>query len=121
MLTKYTNDCGVITLDEGLVLQLFAEAIKPFEGKARYIGDKEVRFGEDGLFASAQLSIKIGSSISEICGSIIDFVADAASSSLEMPIEDIVLEVVQMTTSRTTVKRDIRMSYRNGQSEEVDQ
>ncbi len=118
MLTNETNQYRVITLNEGLVYQIFAEAIKPWEGKARYVGDREVRFGEDGLFAYAALSLRLGSSIKEVCSSIIDYVADAVTESLELPIEDIVLEVVQMTTSKTAVKRSIRISYRGSEDEE---
>ena len=119
MLSKHSNEYGVITLDEGLMLQIFAEAIKPWEGKAKYAGDKEFRLEEDGLFVYAPLSIKIGSSISEICGGMIDYIAGAVTDSLELPLSDIVLEVVQMTTtSRKTVKRDIKVSYRGGETEE---
>ena len=121
MLTKHSNEYGVITLDEGLVYQIMAEAIKPWEGKAKYIGDREVRADEDGLFASASLSIKIGCSIREVCGGIIDYIAQSAENVLQMPVSDIVLDVVQMTTPRKAVKRDIRISYRGGETEEGQQ
>ncbi|MBQ9891346.1 MAG: hypothetical protein IJM39_08035 [Firmicutes bacterium] len=121
MLTKHTNEYGVITLDEGLMLQIFAEAIKPWEGKVKYAGDREFRLEEGGLFAYAPLSIKIGCSISEICGGMIEYIAGAVQNSLELPLSDIVLEVVQMTTSKKTVKRDIKVSYRGGETEEEQQ
>ena len=121
MLTKHTNEYGVITYDEGLVYQLLAEAIKPWEGKVRYSGDKELRFDEEGLYLYAPLSIKIGCSISEICSGIMNYVADGIENSLQLPISDIVLEVVQMTTSRKSVKRDIKVSYRGGETEEEQQ
>ena len=121
MLKKEVNEYGVITLNEALIQDIFSEAIKPWEGKARYIGEKEIRFGEDGLFAYAGLSIKLGVSISSVCGSIISFIADAAEKYLELDIEDIVLDVLQMTTSKASVKRNIRVSYRGGNNEEIDQ
>ena len=120
MLTKETNEYGVITLNESLIQEIFAEAIRPCETKAKYMGDKEIRFGEDGLFAYAGLSIKLGNSISDICGGIIEFVVDAVENSLELPIEDIVLEVLQMTTTKTAVKRNIRISYRGSKNEEIE-
>ncbi len=118
MLVSKKNDKGVITIDDGLFFQLLNEAMRPFEGKARYVGEKELRFGEDGLFVSASVSIRIGNSISEICNSIIDMAARVIEEDLELEIEDIVINVVQMTTARTSVKRDIRFSYRGGENEE---
>ena len=118
MLISQKNEYGAITVDDGLFVQLFNEAIKPFEGKAKYVGDKQIRFGENGLYASTGISIRMGNSISEICGSIIDFVAKNIEESLDIEIDDLVVEVVQMTTSKTTVKRSIKVSYRGGTNEE---
>ncbi len=115
MLTSETNEYGVITLNDDLVYQLFTEAIRPWEGKAKYVGDKTVRFGEDGLFVYAALSLKFGTSIADVCGSIIDAVAEGVTNYLDMPIEDIVLEVVQMTTSKTAVKRNVKVIYRGSE------
>ena len=118
MLVSKKNDQGVITIDDGLFFQLLNEALRPWEGKARYVGEKELRYGEDGLFMSAALSIRIGNSISEICNHIIDFTSRAIEEDLELEVEDIVINVIQMTTARTAVKRDIRFSYRGGKNEE---
>ena len=118
MLISHKNEYGAITVDDGLFIQLFNEAIKPFDGKARYIGDRDIRFGEKGLYAYAGISIRIGNSISQICGSVIDFMAKNITESLELPIDDIVIEVVQMTTSVTAVKRSIKVSYRGSTDEE---
>ena len=118
MLISEKNEYGVVTIDDGLIYQLFTEAIKPLEGKARYVGDREVRYGENGLYASTGISIRIGSSINGICGSIIDYIVRVCTEDLEIPVDDIVIEVLQMTTSKNTVKRNIRVSYRGGIEQE---
>ena len=118
MLISEKNEFGVVTIDDGLIYQLFAEAIKPLEGKARYLGDKEVRYGENGLYAYTGISIRIGNSISSICNSIIDYVVKICTEDLEVPVDDIVIDVLQMTTVKNTVKRNIRISYRGGIQQE---
>ena len=118
MLYKETNDLGIITLNEALVGQLLAEAIAPWEGKAKYTGERQIRCGEDGLYVYAALSIRMGYSTSEIAGGILEYVTKAAEESLELPIEDIIIDVVQMTTLRTFVKRSIRFSYRGTEEEQ---
>ena len=118
MLLKDTNELGAITLSESLVSQILAEAIAPWEGKARYAGERQIRYGDDGLYIYVALSIKMGCSIKEIAGGILDYVTAAVEESLELPIEDIIIEVVQMTTLRTYVKRSIRFSYRGTEEEQ---
>ena len=118
MLTKETNELGAITLSESLVNQILTEAIAPWEGKARYAGERQIRCGDDGLYIYAALSIRMGYSVKEIAGGILDFVTKAADEMLELPIEDIVIEVVQMTTLKTWVQRSIRFSYRGTEAEQ---
>ena len=55
MLTKETNELGAITLSESLVNQILTEAIAPWEGKARYAGERQIRCGDDGLYIYAAL------------------------------------------------------------------
>ena len=118
MLISEKNEYGVVTIDDGLFYQLFAEAIKPWEGKAKYIGEREVRYGENGLYAYTGISIRIGNSINGICNSIIDYVVRTCNENLEVPVDDIVIDVLQMTTAKNTVKRNIRISYRGGTEQE---
>ena len=118
MLLKDTNELGAITLSESLVSQILAEAIAPWEGKARYAGERQIRYGDDGLYIYVALSIKMGYSAKEIAGGILDVIVKAAEESLELPIEDIIVEVVQMTTLRTWVKRSMRFSYRGTEDEQ---
>ena len=118
MLTKETNELGAITLSESLVNQILTEAIAPWEGKARYAGERQIRCGDDGLYIYAALSIRMGYSVKEIAGGILDFVTKASEDMLELPIEDIIIEVVQMTTLKTWVKRSIRLSYRGTEEEQ---
>ena len=118
MLLKETNELGVITLNESLVSQILAEAIAPWEGKARYIGDRQVRYGDDGLYVYAALSVRMGFSVKEIAGSILAYAVKGAEESLELPIDDIIIEVVQMTTLKTFVKRSTRFSYRDAEEEQ---
>ena len=118
MLISEKNEYGVVTIDDGLIYQLFAEAIKPFEGKAKDMGDREVRYGENGLYAYTGISIRIGNSISGICSAIIEYIVKTCSENLEVPVDDIIIDVLQMTTAITTVKRNIRVSYRGGIQQE---
>ena len=118
MLISEKNEYGVVTIDDGLFYQLFAEALKPFEGKARYMGEREVRYGESGLYAYTGISIRIGNSINGICSAIIGYIVKTCNENLEVPVDDIVIDVLQMTTARNTVKRNIRVSYRGGIQQE---
>lgn len=118
MLISEKNEYGVVTIDDGLIYQLFAEAIKPLEGKARYMGEREVRYGENGLYACTGISIRLGNSINGICSSIIDYIVRTCDENLEVPVDDIVIEVLQMTTAKNAVKRNIRVSYRGGIQQE---
>ena len=112
MLTNIKNDLGIITYNETLVNQILNRAIKPMEDRAKYIGDRQIRYSEDGLFVYAGLSIRLGYSMKDVAGSIISFVADSVENILGLPVEDIVIEVIEMTTSKTTVKRNVRYSLR---------
>ncbi|MBR5731625.1 MAG: hypothetical protein IKX89_06740 [Firmicutes bacterium] len=119
MLIKENNEYGVITLNDALISQIMAEAIKPWSAKARYAGERQVRFSDAGLYVYAGISIRIGTSISETAKGIIDGIENAVTEMLEIPIEDIVIEVVQMTTSRNTVERSIVFSARGGKDGQV--
>jgi len=121
MLTQYENEYGVISLDEGLVYQLISDSLKPWEGKARIAGDREVRLSENGIYIFVPLGLKFGSSISEISRSVIAYIADAVANSLELPIDDIVVKIAQISTSKTTVKKGIKISYSGREDEEGQQ
>ena len=118
MLTNIKNEYGIITYNDALVSQIMAKAIKPWEGKAKYAGEREIRFTDDGLFIYAGISIRLGYSMKDVAGSIINFTADAAENMLQLPVEDIVVEVIQMTTSKSVVKRNEKFSLREAYAEE---
>ena len=111
MLTKENNEYGVITLNDALISQIMSEAIKPWSATAKYSGERQVRFYDDGLYIHAGISVRIGSSISETAKGIVRAVRDM----LELPVEEVVIEVVQMTTSRNAVSRKIVFSSRGGE------
>ena len=118
MLTNIKNKYGIITYNEALLNQILSRAIEAWDEKARYIGEREIRFGKDGLFVYAGISIRLGFSMNEIAGSIIAFIADSVEKMLDLPVEDIVIEVIQMTTARSVVPRNIRFSLREDYGEE---
>ena len=114
MLMKENNEYGVITLNDALISQIMSEAIRPWNGTAKYVGERQVRFSDDGLYVYAGVSLRIGSSISETAKGIIDNIVRTVTDSLELPIEDVVIEVVQMTTAKNAVERSIVFSARGG-------
>ena len=120
MLTKENNEYGVITLNDALITQILAEAIKPYGSRAKYAGERQIRFSEYGLYVYAGVSIRIGSSIRETAQGILDFIVSAVSDQLELPIDNIIIEVVQMTTSKSTVDRSITFSSRGGEDGQKD-
>lgn len=115
MLTKENNEYGVITLNDALISQIMSEAIKPWSSTAKYSGERQVRFSDDGLYIHAGISVRIGSSISETAKGIINGIVRAVRDMLELPVEEVVIEVVQMTTSRNAVSRNIVFSSRGGE------
>ncbi len=118
MLTNIKNEYGIITYNEALVNQILAKAIEPWSEKARYIGDRQIRFGDDGLFIYAGISIRLGYSMNDIACSMINYIADCVENMLDLPLEDVVIEIIQMTTARSVVPRNIRFSLREEYDEE---
>ena len=118
MLTNIKNEYGIITYNEALVNQILSQAIKPWEEKAKYAGEREIRFSDDGLFIYAGISIRLGYSMKDVAGSIIEYTADAVEKMLQLPVEDIVIEIIQMTTARSVVKRNEKYSLREAYAEE---
>ncbi len=119
MLMKENNEHGVITLNDALIGQIMAEAIKPWSATARYAGERQVRFSDAGLYVYAGISVRIGSSIRETAEGIINSIIRSVTDMLELPIDEVVIEVVQMTTSRNSVSRKIVFSSRGEEDGKV--
>ena len=137
MLTRVTNEKGIISFDETLIDQTVQEALRPFRGQvwlARYRGsgsdwmillgnyesmaEKKVRYTDKGLYVRLYLLIKIGTSISEVARSLCYFIADMIENQLQLPLDNVEIVVTGMV-SKNAVKRDIRFDYRSFKAAEA--
>ena len=131
MLTRVSNEKGIISYDEALIDQIVQEALRPYKGSvwlARYKGpssdwmillgnyesmaEKKVQMTDRGVFVRLYLLIKIGTSISEVSKSICSFIAQVSTGQLQLPLDNVEVVVTGMV-SKNAVKRDIRYDYRS--------
>ncbi len=131
MLTRVTNEKGVISFDEAVIDQIVQEAMRPYKGRAwlaHYKGassdwmillgnyesmaEKQVLMTERGIFVRLYLLIKIGTSISEVSKSLCRFIADVITYQLQLRLDNVEVVVTGMV-SKNAVKRDIRYDYRS--------
>ena len=131
MLTRVTNEKGVISFDEAVIDQIVQEAMRPYKGSAwlaHYKGassdwmillgnyesmaEKQVQMTERGVFVRLYLLIKIGTSISEVSKSLCTFIANVITEQLQLKLDNVEVVVTGMV-SKNAVKRDIRYDYRS--------
>ena len=119
---------------------MIARGIRPYRGKvwiANYKGiqtddwmialgnigalaEKKISLDDDGkVFVRVYLVIRIGTSIRDAAGSIIDSVVRGVTSQLQLELSDVEVRVTGMMSPKgKVVKRNIVISYVHGVSEE---
>ena len=140
MLKRIQNERGAVSIDENIISDMIARGIRPYRGKvwiANYKGiqtddwmialgnigalaEKKISLDDDGkVFVRVYLVIRIGTSIRDAAGSIIDSVVRGVTSQLKLELSDVEVRVTGMMSPKgKVVKRNIVISYVHGVSEE---
>ena len=140
MLKRIQNERGAVSIDENIISDMIALGIRPYRGKvwiANYKGiqtddwmialgnigalaEKKISLDDDGkIFVRVYLVIRIGTSIRDAAGSIIDSVVRGVTSQLQLELSDVEVRVTGMMSPKgKVVKRNIVISYVHGVSEE---
>ena len=140
MLKRIQNERGAVSIDENIISDMIARGIRPYRGKvwiANYKGiqtddwmialgnigalaEKKISLDDDGkVFVRVYLVIRIGTSIRDAAGSIIDSVVRGVTSQLQLELSDVEVRVTGMMSPKgKVVKRNIVISYVHGVSEE---
>lgn len=143
MLKRIQNERGAVSIDENIISDMIARGIRPYSGKvwiANYkgiqtddlmialgnigaIAEKSISFDDRGrLFVRVYLVMRIGTSIKDVAGSIINSVVHGVTEQLRLELSDVEVIVTGMMSPRgRVVKRSITMSYRNGVTEDKDE
>lgn len=110
----YTEDTkqGVISINKVIINQLIQEAFKPWNGKVHISNAKTISSSNKGLYLEFSFSAQIGESLSLIFNSVMDFLVESIKGTLELEIDDIVINLDSIFTQKGTgSKRNIIFRY----------
>lgn len=112
MIYNETTRQGVISINKVVINQLIADAFKPWNGKVKISNNKIINSNDNHLYLELFFSAHIGESLSLIFNTVIDYLVENIASSLEMEIDDIVINLENTYTHKgNTAKRNIKYSY----------
>ena len=140
MLKRIQNERGAVSIDENIISDMIARGIRNYSGNvwiANYKGiqtddwmialgnigalaEKKISLEEDGsVFVRVYLVMRIGLSIKDVAGSIIESVRRGVEEQLCMELSDVEVIITGMMSPKgRVVKRYITVSLRNGLTEE---
>ncbi|MBR3296632.1 MAG: Asp23/Gls24 family envelope stress response protein [Firmicutes bacterium] len=140
MLKRIQNERGAVSIDENIISDMIARGIRNYSGNvwiANYKGiqtddwmialgnigalaEKKISLEEDGsVFVRVYLVMRIGLSIKDVAGSIIESVRRGVEEQLCMELSDVEVIITGMMSPKgRVVKRHITVSLRNGLTEE---
>ncbi len=140
MLKRIQNERGAVSIDENIISDMIARGIRPYRGKvwiANYKGiqtddimialgnigamaEKKISLDEDGkVFVRVYLVIRIGTSIRDVAGSLIESILRGVTEQLKLELSDVEIIITGMMSPKgKVVKRHIVISYVNGVTEE---
>ena len=130
MFTRISNEKGAVTYSKNIIDQVIREAFTPFKANCwggRYAGQasdamfrlnmldapgsKEVSWSDAGVYVKLYVIVRLGTHIRSTLEGIISSLADEISGTLELPIDNIVVNVTAVAASKGFVKRDITLDY----------
>ena len=117
MLARINNELGAISIDENIINEVIAETIRSFKGNVRAYKNaqnRQIKMTEEGVFIHVELVLKIGTSISEVAGSLIDALRRLVEEQLELEIDNIEVKISGMQSFGKTMPRDILYDSKNG-------
>lgn len=125
------NEYGVISIDDNIIVQNIRDTIKSFDGRvwlANYKGkqnDLLVRLGNfdsiaqidlsegpEGIYTRIYIITKFGMSISTVVNKLFEVVSKILADDLELAIDDIVVELTGVVSSKGITERSIEYSFK---------
>lgn len=130
MFTRITNEKGAVTYSKNIMEQAIREAFTPFKANCwggKYTGQgadamfrlnmldapgvKELSWSDAGVYVKLYVIVRIGTPIRSTLEEIIASIAAEITGSLELPIDNIVVNVTAVAGSKAFLKRDITLDY----------
>lgn len=132
MLTQYDNSFGALTVSRQIVDQIVDHAFESARGSlwlANYkggvsdvlvkiggfdsIAEKKVEMRDGKLFLRLYVVSRLGESITENCGTVMQRIAKDVTELLEMPLDNIEIVVTgTVSKNRNIVRRDLTLDLR---------
>ncbi len=133
MLTQYNNQYGALTISRQIIDQIIEHAFRSVEGRlwlANYrgtvsdvlvkiggfdaIAEKRVEMRDGKLFLRLYVVSRLGESITENCGLVMERIARDVTEMLEVPLDNIeVLVTGAVSKNMKLVKRDLALDFRD--------
>ena len=117
MLTRIQNDLGAISIDENIINERINDIVRSFDGNVHAFKNgqnRKIQMTEDGVFVHVELLLKLGTSISEVSGTILNSLQCLITEQLELPLSNIEVQIVGMTGQSKVLRRDILYDFKNG-------
>ena len=132
MLTQSNNSFGALTISRQIIDQIIEHAFESVEGSlwlANYkgavsdvlvkiggfdaIAEKKVEMRENKLYIKLYVICRLGESIAENCGIVMERIARDVTEMLEIPLDNIEIAVTgTVSKNRNIVKRDLTLDLR---------
>ena len=132
MLTQSNNSLGALTISKQIIDQIVDHAFESVEGKlwlANYkgavsdvlvkiggfdaIAEKKVEMRDDRLYIKLYVISRLGESIAENCGIVMQRIARDVTEMLELPLDNIEIAVTgTVSKNKNIVKRDVTLNLR---------
>ena len=132
MLTQSNNSLGALTISRQIIDQIVEHAFESVDGKlwlANYkgavsdvlvkiggfdaIAEKKVEMHDDRLYIKLYVISRLGESIAENCGIVMQRIARDVTEMLELPLDNIEIAVTgTVSKNRNIVKRDLTLDLR---------
>lgn len=132
ILHQENNEYGVISIDNNIIIQSIKDTIKSFDGKvwlANYKGKQndflvklgnfdslsqiDLSEGPDGIYVRVYIITRFGMSISTVVNELFHVLSNILSEDLELRIDDIVVELTGVVSSKGIKERSIEYSFKN--------
>ena len=115
MLARIPNEKGVITYSKNAVEDVVRSAFSRCKQScwvSRFTpGARELSFSDKGVYLRVAVIVRVGTPIRATLADIIGFISRNITDCLELPVDNIVLNVVGVAGAKNTLKRDITLDF----------
>ena len=115
MLTQSNNSFGALTISRQIIDQIIEHAFESVEGRIDLggfdaIAEKKVEMRDGMLYVRLYVVSRLGESITENCGLVMERIARDVTEMLELPLGNIEIAVTgTVSKNRNIVKRDLTL------------